>query len=702
MSVKPPKLPPIEQQSHNSYEVAKKDKTSTSYTLTGSNTKHLLPSQQSLQPNQDTKSGEIESWPAYASQSVSDTSLIGKSFHKDLTIVKKSIIPKPKFLVALETYVRKEIVELECSDGKPNELRLQAYREVFEYLIEDFKTYKPLLSQIKNEYEKMLSHYRQKIRELEPLKSMLITVSEQCDQKVMKIREEERLEILNLRRNKMELLRYIDSMREKEVSLQAQVAKLQEELSTEYRKYRNECDMRKLLISDMNDLRHQQEDLKRAAGQGTIDADDDPIRLKLSLKVAREDLSRQADELTRMQADYGDVVPRRNFEMLEAKFAELNEKYTTLTDDFQQLKDEHETILDVHKQVLDQRDQFYTEAETLRRSATPRPQWKKCGEIVPGGPEYWRDVSSGKSSEEILQVLIGEFKTGSQGPDLLDGKGTSEDIPKYLRFEGTVRNRKLSKAELSAVLKEIWVKKVTSDAEVGKRQKMTDFLFDFFMLKFNNLEEIVAEWGYSLHDALNNYKDEHYASMFLAILTEDGPEDLYYQEMEIMKKLMAEFDRVDVEKTGNLSIDQFMAALNVMFPLKQEPSTQALFDAAIQELELKVDENTLIDYKALFTEDEEGHTGSFLNALRLQDNEEKEAYVAEIGSHLEGNEKVSVADLKNELMMNDPKIDQEHMNNYLQIAFKCEAAELDAAEDTELSVILDRMRKGGIRRIDAL
>jgi len=38
----------------------------------------------------------------------------------------------------------------------------------------------------------MLSSYRQRIRELEPLKSMLITVSEQCDQKILKIREEVR------------------------------------------------------------------------------------------------------------------------------------------------------------------------------------------------------------------------------------------------------------------------------------------------------------------------------------------------------------------------------------------------------------------------------------------------------------------------------------------------------------------------------
>jgi len=49
-----------------------------------------------------------------------------------------------------------------------------------------------IFCQIKQEYERMLSSYRQRIRELEPLKSMLITVSEQCDQKILKIREEVR------------------------------------------------------------------------------------------------------------------------------------------------------------------------------------------------------------------------------------------------------------------------------------------------------------------------------------------------------------------------------------------------------------------------------------------------------------------------------------------------------------------------------
>ena len=48
----------------------------------------MLPIQESLQPNQDTKTGEIETWPAYASRSVSDTGKIARSFSKDLSAIK--------------------------------------------------------------------------------------------------------------------------------------------------------------------------------------------------------------------------------------------------------------------------------------------------------------------------------------------------------------------------------------------------------------------------------------------------------------------------------------------------------------------------------------------------------------------------------------------------------------------------------------
>lgn len=85
-------------------------------------------------------------------------------------IAKRTNQLKPKFLEQLESYLTKELRLLGCPATGPHELRLQAYREVFEYLIEDFKTYKGLLSAIKNEYELYLDYQEEIIKELKPMR----------------------------------------------------------------------------------------------------------------------------------------------------------------------------------------------------------------------------------------------------------------------------------------------------------------------------------------------------------------------------------------------------------------------------------------------------------------------------------------------------------------------------------------------------
>ena len=45
-----------------------------------------------------------------------------------------------------------------------------------------------------------------------------------------------------------------------------------------------------------------------------------------------------------------------------------------------------------------------------------------------------------------------------------------------------VRNRRMKKAQVTSLLKEIWAKKVESDAERGSRESMSDFLHTFFMV----------------------------------------------------------------------------------------------------------------------------------------------------------------------------------------------------------------------------
>ena len=54
----------------------------------------------------------------------------------------------------------------------------------------------------------------------------------------------------------------------------------------------------------------------------------------------------------------------------------------------------YSALLEVHKQVLKQRDEFYQESERLRQSATPRPDWEKCADVIPGGTAEARMAQS--------------------------------------------------------------------------------------------------------------------------------------------------------------------------------------------------------------------------------------------------------------------------------------------------------------------
>jgi len=133
----------------------------------------------------------------------------------------------------------------------------------------------------------MLAAQREKIRELEPLKQMLVTLADECDHKLMQYREEDKVEIKELKEEKRKLLEMIAQLKNEKHSLKIQVDKLQNELAEEHEKLRNEQDKRKLLIMDLNDLRFQQEaerEKKKSENTSNEENKDDPVTLKIALK----------------------------------------------------------------------------------------------------------------------------------------------------------------------------------------------------------------------------------------------------------------------------------------------------------------------------------------------------------------------------------------------------------------------------------
>ncbi|MED6295570.1 hypothetical protein CHARACLAT_033110 [Characodon lateralis] len=63
---------------------------------------------------------------------------------------------KPQLLMQLESYVKKELQAISIHQPNFQELKLEVYRNVFSCVVSAFRTYQPLLSAIKKEYENTL------------------------------------------------------------------------------------------------------------------------------------------------------------------------------------------------------------------------------------------------------------------------------------------------------------------------------------------------------------------------------------------------------------------------------------------------------------------------------------------------------------------------------------------------------------------
>ncbi|XP_055891072.1 translin-associated factor X-interacting protein 1-like [Biomphalaria glabrata] len=676
---------------------------------------HALPSPRALKPYVDTQAGELDTWPAHASSLATSTTVAVLNKNKNLMLVKEDekgkITPKPRFLEQLETFLKKELQALGVTDVQPSELRLQAHREVFEYLIEDFKTYRPLLSTIKNEYEMMLAHQRQQIRQLEPLKQMLVTMSEECDLKIMAIREDEKGEISDLKKENRKLYGQISNLMVEQEDLKEQVNNLKKKLEEEYKKYRDECDARKLLVADVNDLRYQQEDYiaSKNAALMNQDTEEDPVIMKIALQKSREAETAATKRLNEMIANYGDVIPRRDFEMLEAKFKELEEKYELSQQDFRKMQAEYNALLDVQKQVTQKRDEFYIELETLKRSSTPRPHWDKCADYVQGGSVRWQQLSEGKRSTELVDVLLNEIQVGgfvdTVGADYFDPQGTGAEVPIYLRHDQPVRNRRLSKRDTALLVRDIWRTKSVKDAERtdGTRQNMGEFLFDYLKTRFP-LEQIVIEWGYNLHDACQRFAHDDVIGLFGRVLNGEADEEIFHSQLLTIHGLLTQMTKLDNElgNVGTLGSEDFKKCLREFFHLSGDneddsSAEMTMFKAA--NVELEITDEMPLDYKSLFTEDDEGKTGPFLDEVKTFLKTKKEQYINDIKEQLEANSTVSVDDLMRAISIVDPEITHDKIQEYLAWAFHNTKDGLKDVNPVDQSILLERLINGNITRL---
>ncbi|XP_035754745.1 translin-associated factor X-interacting protein 1 isoform X2 [Egretta garzetta] len=472
----------------------------------------------------------------------------------------------------------------------------EPYREIFEFFIDNFKTYKPLLSAIKNEYEVTLAHQKRTIRALQPLKATVTTISEECTRQMLALQEKEKDEINKLKQENRRLLKFIDNMKEEKNSLQTQVEHLRTSVAEEYARYLNEHSAHKLLLAKLNEIHNERLDMARHQLQDI--KGEDVVKLTLALKMARQDLTTSQVKLNKMTADYGDVVPRRDFESLENKYSDLLREMKTLQKDLNQLRKDHEALLGIQAETTEEQDNLRAELQRVQRNRTPRPNWAKCSEVIPGGAERWGGLAKGKSSDQLVDVLLEEIGTRMlRERDIFPGWGKGDRVPVYLRHEGEVKNKKLTKKDAVNILKDVWKEKMAQEQQTGQRSSLPEFFLSYLQKKHGAAAAI--EWSYTLYENMRLCRSNHILSSFYDILTGKVGEEQYHAQNRLVSSLQRELAACDISDSGSLTGEQFSTAVREAFPLKRKESIQELVDASRYKLDSTED---LIDYKSLFKE----------------------------------------------------------------------------------------------------
>ncbi|UJR36354.1 hypothetical protein I4U23_029080 [Adineta vaga] len=576
------------------------------------NTRYVLPPSNVIRDVADQQIGQLDSWPANASG--------GSGAHRSLALTTQGRLvpvgtnlrgrldstPKPRFLTIIEEYLYSELKALGVEEPVASDARLQVFREVFSAVIDDFKTYRPLLSMIKNEYEMMIAHLNNKVNELEPLRHQLVLLSDECDKKLMDYRKEERDDMVLLKEEKKRLQQTIRHLTNQNQNLEANIQRLQEEVSNQYELYRKELDSRKLLINDANDLRAQQEkhtDVKEGVDDLGVKKED-TIMMKIALKQARKDLDIALAKVIYMEANYNDVVPRRDFIALELKsneylerIKEFQELIDSQTRDIEYLRTQNENLRENNQSLQQEKDELSMKNESIHDGMTPRPAWHLAGDVIDGGTERWQNITTNKTSQEKLVVLLNEFTGGgntgnddngnqtqnNSQPEQLSPRGEGEQVPFHLRSSKSVKNRRMTRRDVAVLIQEIWTERRSSNNQEGRTKSLSEFVYEYLRNRYGN-HNTAIEMGYNLDYACKRFKQNENCQLFYQILSGEADEAIYHNTRNLIDQLAERvIKESETHPNGSVTIEQFTDMLKRYLPNKSASDITELVIAAEKE-----------------------------------------------------------------------------------------------------------------------
>ncbi|KAI8593023.1 hypothetical protein BDZ88DRAFT_476679 [Geranomyces variabilis] len=543
---------------------------------------------------------------------------------------------RPRFLLDILTYLKSELKQLGADVAQPGDpRRLQVYREVFERFIEEFKTYQPLLSDVKLEYERALQLQQTELNSLYPSVSELAVQRHTANQLLETTKADAKRALDAQLQANHEVHRKCTVLSAELESLQREHKKLTEELQ------RWDARSEELVSSKIAEIRSEMHMLERTYQEELRAKDISMTDLQRAVRRTQEEKAVLAAKLSAMEKTYEGMVTKADHANVLKDLADAKADITKL-------------MLEVETEAAAKR-RFEDEA-TLAQTALEReqdnkyPDWEYVESMCPSGIQQWEALCKGKDYNDSIILLMREIvkaqasrgmtrakdSAGGMGyadsePRFFVGLGVSASVPKHLRYKGKIRNRQISRKNLCLLLRDIWTAKAVHDSTEAAKSKRTyqrstlsDFLYGYLKKRFGT-QEIVAEFGYNIHEAAKKHQFQSVECLlFYHILDDSLDEQVYHHQSHKIERLKDLFYRLDVDLhegkgRGIVPKSDVMAALKTHWPNKTDVQMLQLSQA----LDADQPGNNLT-YRWLFQSDVEC---MFLDIVREQEMEMREKYL---------------------------------------------------------------------------
>lgn len=291
--------------------------------------------------------------------------------------------------------------------------------------------------------------------------------------------------------------------------------------------------------------------------------------------------------------------------------------------------------------------------EREQQDMTPRPHWEMVASVLPEFP-----MSELATSREILEELVTFIKEEAVNSnkdverkaisntvrqwlseedacesDLIGKhrffvcKGTGGHVPLYLRAKGLVRNRKMRKGDVEKILSKFWIsRKIELSNESSlNAAPLPEHLLNFFTATTGSHRGAI-ELAYNVFAVCDANHHDPDCAMFLRIFRGELSEFVIFDQIDLLQKLQDAIAAEDRQEKGLVSRFAVHRVLSKMFPAKSRHDMMRLRFALI----LSAKGTSVVDYKLLFHEDDDGDQTRFVTLVRAQHVEEVVTFTVEV------------------------------------------------------------------------